>query len=424
MRTVLIIDDDTLLLEMYKQEYEKIGFSVSTLTNADGDIVQQVLDAKPDVVTIDAIMPGRNGWDALKILKSDPRTNNIPVFIACNQSHPDDIKRSLDLGAADHIVLAHHQPSGIPKSVMEYLKNPKRYKAHGWAETKFSIRKSVLIVLLLVVGTYALLESDNLKPDVYAPPPLVAQETKETEAVIVSAELAEEEPVSGDLHDYDAIYSGEMLKRLKLNFADQDVGYPTGIATPTTLTWSTKKIIEDSPTKKVWVEYPHFVGGAEVQKLNGHIKGVIDAVLAEDIEYAGSDSSVDFTLRYQVIGVQRGVVTLELVIASFTGGGNGSHDVPYVINWDLKTDRLIQSGSEMICEGHSISELEPLTRAQIENDYEWSIAGQSLPALDYLMPYQGGVIVAFKPYTVLWGAAGTVRVFLPPELVKGIVCLP
>jgi CheY-like chemotaxis protein len=423
---ILLIDDDPFLREMYENEYRKAGFTVTSFSDADGDIVQRVLDVKPDVITIDAIMPGRNGWDALEILKNDERTNHIPMFIACNQSHLDDVTKSLKLGAVDHIVLAYHKPNEVPQLILKYLSGPEKYIPTGWlravpatpsvVEAKLSFRTSAVVIFLAVLGAAWAISQAMYTPGPYTSPALVEQKPANSEPNLA---------LVSDSNNKD-LYTPETLERLGLTEVDQAVGYQTGLSVLPMLTWRTEKIREDSLEKSIDIEYPVFYGGPVV-------KSVVESALAEDIAYGDAvlggepgeyGSQIDFSIRYKVIGVQNGLATLELIMTSFTGGGNGNHDEPYVINWDLKQAKLVETSEELVCKGHSLSELEPLVRKQIEQDYDWILSGKALPPLDYLMPNRGGAIVAFKPYDVLSGSAGVVRVFLLSSLVKGIICLP
>ena len=145
LRKILLIDDDGFLLDMYEQKYREVGCAVVAFSDADGDIVQRVLDVHPDVIVLDIIMPGRIGWDALTLLKEDARTKDIPVFMASNQAQKEDIEKSLKLGAVDHLVISYFTPSDIPKLVLDYLNNPKTYRQVAWTQTPYASRISTAI---------------------------------------------------------------------------------------------------------------------------------------------------------------------------------------------------------------------------------------------------------------------------------------
>ena len=126
-RSVLIINDDSFLREMYSQKFEEAGCSIQTLKSLNGDIVTQIADIGPEAITLDIVIAGRDGFQALSLLKADERTKNIPVFVVSNQSAKEDVQKSLELGAIDHLIAARFTPSALAQTVVSYLENPSSY---------------------------------------------------------------------------------------------------------------------------------------------------------------------------------------------------------------------------------------------------------------------------------------------------------
>ena len=127
-KTILFIDDDRLLLNMYGRKSAEAGFNTYTLTTANGDIVQKVVDIQPDLISLDIIMAGRDGFDAMKMLKADNRTKDIPVIFLTNESDKPTIEMAQKLGAVDYIVCAYIIPTELIEKYSSYLKDPKSYK--------------------------------------------------------------------------------------------------------------------------------------------------------------------------------------------------------------------------------------------------------------------------------------------------------
>ena len=126
-KTILMIDDDTFLLNMYGSKFSKAGFNMYIVASATGNFIQNVLKVKPDLISLDIIMPGRDGFEAMKILKSDKRTKDIPVIFLSNQSNKTDISEAENLGAADYIVCAYITPSELVDKYSSYLEDSKSY---------------------------------------------------------------------------------------------------------------------------------------------------------------------------------------------------------------------------------------------------------------------------------------------------------
>jgi len=118
---VLIVDDEEGVLAMYKIKLEMEGFSVSTAL--DGQTALEMISKnKPDVILLDIIMPKLNGFDILKILKSDKETANIPVFLLTNLPQESGGEKGKELGAAGYLVKADYEPAVLAGMLKEVIK--------------------------------------------------------------------------------------------------------------------------------------------------------------------------------------------------------------------------------------------------------------------------------------------------------------
>ncbi|MCU0241885.1 MAG: response regulator [Vicinamibacteria bacterium] len=97
--TVLIVDDEQNARDLLERGLKKEGFQVITAPNGE-EGVRRAQEAHPDVITLDVLMPGMDGWAVLKALKADERTVDIPVIMI---SMIDDKEMGLALGAADYL---------------------------------------------------------------------------------------------------------------------------------------------------------------------------------------------------------------------------------------------------------------------------------------------------------------------------------
>jgi signal transduction histidine kinase/DNA-binding response OmpR family regulator len=98
---VLVVDDDQAARELLQRGLEKeAGFEVLLAGNGE-DGVRLAREARPDVITLDVLMPGMDGWAVLKALKADPGTAGIPVVMV---SMVDDKEIGYALGASDYVL--------------------------------------------------------------------------------------------------------------------------------------------------------------------------------------------------------------------------------------------------------------------------------------------------------------------------------
>jgi CheY-like chemotaxis protein len=97
MKKILLIEDEKMLAEMYQERLTKEGFEVTRAVDAHTGIAIAKHE-KPELILLDIILPDINmdGTDALKILKEDKDTKDIPVILFSNYDTPDVRKTAAD----------------------------------------------------------------------------------------------------------------------------------------------------------------------------------------------------------------------------------------------------------------------------------------------------------------------------------------
>ncbi len=102
MAHILIIDDSPTDIRVFTSLLEKAGHRVSSATSAEEGI-EAVKQVRPDLVIMDVIMPGMNGFQATRMLTRDPETERIPVLIITTKSMETDRVWGLRQGAKDFL---------------------------------------------------------------------------------------------------------------------------------------------------------------------------------------------------------------------------------------------------------------------------------------------------------------------------------
>lgn len=103
MNTILVVEDDAFLANAYRVKLTKAGFSIRIAF--DGDQVFSILsEFTPDVIILDLMIPKKDGFEVLKLLKSDARWKTTPIIIASNLGQEEDISRAMQMGANDYII--------------------------------------------------------------------------------------------------------------------------------------------------------------------------------------------------------------------------------------------------------------------------------------------------------------------------------
>lgn len=100
---VLVADDEVNTTVMLQHIFERAGYGVERVTNgvAALDAARQLL---PDLILLDILMPGLNGFEVLRLLREDETTTTIPtIMITANAREPADVARGMNLGADDYL---------------------------------------------------------------------------------------------------------------------------------------------------------------------------------------------------------------------------------------------------------------------------------------------------------------------------------
>lgn len=100
-RTVLIIEDEKLIIVSTQMVLEAAGFRVESATNGE-DGITKARTQTPDLILLDIMMPGIDGWETLTRLKRDTETSGIPVVIFTAREHSRGHQKSAEMGAADY----------------------------------------------------------------------------------------------------------------------------------------------------------------------------------------------------------------------------------------------------------------------------------------------------------------------------------
>lgn len=103
MSKILIIDDSPTEVHILKGFLDKNGFEV--VVAADGKSgIQAAIDEKPDLILMDVVMPGVNGFQATRKLSKSDETKDIPVIMVTTKSQETDRIWGMRQGAVDYLV--------------------------------------------------------------------------------------------------------------------------------------------------------------------------------------------------------------------------------------------------------------------------------------------------------------------------------
>jgi DNA-binding response OmpR family regulator len=100
--TVLVVDDDPVILKLLEVNFEMEGFQV--VRAADGaEGLERAREVLPDIVVLDVMMPRMTGYEVAKALREDDQTAHIPIIFVTARAQSSDVERGMELGVEDYV---------------------------------------------------------------------------------------------------------------------------------------------------------------------------------------------------------------------------------------------------------------------------------------------------------------------------------
>jgi len=121
MKKILIVEDELLILSLYKMKLEKAKYKVETAKNGE-DGFQKTKKFKPDLIILDILMPKVDGYQMLKMMREEPKTKNIPVIIMTNTPSLPNARESQTLGVVKGLFKADVTPSQLVSYIKEFFR--------------------------------------------------------------------------------------------------------------------------------------------------------------------------------------------------------------------------------------------------------------------------------------------------------------
>jgi len=100
--TVLVVEDDPVILRLLEVNFELEGFGV-LLAHDGAEGIEVARAEQPDLIISDIMMPKASGLELVTVLKGDPDTKGIPIILLSAKAQTSDLKTGMDAGADDYI---------------------------------------------------------------------------------------------------------------------------------------------------------------------------------------------------------------------------------------------------------------------------------------------------------------------------------
>jgi len=121
MKKILIVEDDKFLRELISRKLITENFEVVEAVDGEEGI-RKAKEEGPDLILLDLILPGTDGFEVLATIKNNSSLSAIPVIILSNLGQKEDIEKGLKMGASDYLIKAHFTPREIIDKIKLILK--------------------------------------------------------------------------------------------------------------------------------------------------------------------------------------------------------------------------------------------------------------------------------------------------------------
>jgi len=120
MKTILLVEDDPFLIDIYSTKLKEAGFVVEVAQDGD-EALNKVRELMPDLVLLDIVLPAMNGWEILREIKKDDKLNGLKIIVLSNLGEKEDVEKGMKNGADRYLVKAHYTPTEVIKEIKDIL---------------------------------------------------------------------------------------------------------------------------------------------------------------------------------------------------------------------------------------------------------------------------------------------------------------
>jgi len=120
MKTILLVEDDPFLIDIYSTKLKESGFSVQVAQDGEEAMIK-IKEFMPALILLDIVLPTVNGWEILKNIRKDPVLKDIRVVVLSNLGEKEEVERGMKSGADKYLVKARYTPTEVAEEIKKLL---------------------------------------------------------------------------------------------------------------------------------------------------------------------------------------------------------------------------------------------------------------------------------------------------------------
>ncbi len=132
MKTILLVEDDPFLIDIYSTKLLESGFKAEIVENGEEALLRiKEKNAKaskekklwPDVLVLDIVLAKVDGWHVLERIKKDDKLKGLKIIVFTNLGQKEEVDKGLALGATKYLIKAHYTPAELIEEIKKILKD-------------------------------------------------------------------------------------------------------------------------------------------------------------------------------------------------------------------------------------------------------------------------------------------------------------
>ena len=120
MKTILLVEDDPFILDIYVSQFKQKGFLVDVAKDGQ-TAMEKIKSNHPDILLLDILLPKINGIELLRMIRNDEAIKNTKVIVISNLNQKDYAKDIADLGVIKYFLKIQTTPEEIVNNINEIL---------------------------------------------------------------------------------------------------------------------------------------------------------------------------------------------------------------------------------------------------------------------------------------------------------------
>lgn len=120
MKSILLIEDDPFLIDIYTTKLKESGFKVEVAKEGDEGL-RKLKEKKFDLLILDIVLPKIDGWEILRKIKEEIKLKKLKIVVLSNLSQKEEVKKGLKWGAIKYFIKAHYTPKEIIEEIKKII---------------------------------------------------------------------------------------------------------------------------------------------------------------------------------------------------------------------------------------------------------------------------------------------------------------